>query len=122
MAAIPITYNLRSLMVRRTTSLMTAFGVALVVMVVVILLSFVSGLRARGHTDRARPVLSLLTHNDLQPHRAVPGEHQRGLQHELAHSVAPNLATSAQHEIQEPRTREQDRPHRRVIGQPRIVL
>src|SRR5229473_1732582 len=46
MAVIPITYNLRSLMVRRTTSLMTAFGVALVVMVVVILLSFVSGLRA----------------------------------------------------------------------------
>src|SRR6266481_7924781 len=46
MAVIPITYNLRSLLVRRTTSLMTAFGVALVVMVVVILLSFVSGLRA----------------------------------------------------------------------------
>ena len=46
MAVIPITYNLRSLMVRRTTSLMTSMGVALVVMVVVILLSFVSGLRA----------------------------------------------------------------------------
>jgi putative ABC transport system permease protein len=46
MAVIPITYNLRSLMVRRTTSLMTSLGVALVVMVVVILLSFVSGLRA----------------------------------------------------------------------------
>jgi putative ABC transport system permease protein len=45
MAAIPITYNIRSLMVRRTTSLMTALGIALVVMVVVILLSFVSGLR-----------------------------------------------------------------------------
>jgi putative ABC transport system permease protein len=45
MAAIPIAYNLRSLMVRRTTSLMTALGIALVVMVVVILLSFVSGLR-----------------------------------------------------------------------------
>src|SRR5208337_1828655 len=45
MAAIPITYNLRSLMVRRPTSLMTALGIALVVMVVVILLSFVSGLR-----------------------------------------------------------------------------
>jgi putative ABC transport system permease protein len=45
MAVIPITYNLRSLMVRRTTSLMTALGIALVVMVVVILLSFVSGLR-----------------------------------------------------------------------------
>jgi putative ABC transport system permease protein len=45
MAAIPIAYNVRSLMVRRTTSLLTALGIALVVMVVVILLSFVSGLR-----------------------------------------------------------------------------
>jgi putative ABC transport system permease protein len=45
MAVIPITYNLRSLLVRRTTSLMTALGIALVVMVVVILLSFVGGLR-----------------------------------------------------------------------------
>jgi putative ABC transport system permease protein len=45
MTVIPITYNLRSLMVRRTTSIMTALGVALVVMVVVILLSFVGGLR-----------------------------------------------------------------------------
>jgi putative ABC transport system permease protein len=45
MAVIPIAYNVRSLMVRRTTSLMTALGIALVVMVVVILLSFVTGLR-----------------------------------------------------------------------------
>jgi putative ABC transport system permease protein len=45
MAAIPITYNLRSLMVRRTTSSTTVLGIALVVMVMVILLSFVSGLR-----------------------------------------------------------------------------
>ncbi|MGH7925648.1 MAG: ABC transporter permease [Candidatus Binatus sp.] len=45
MAVIPITYNLRSLMVRSVTSLMTALGIALVVLVVVILLSFVSGLR-----------------------------------------------------------------------------
>jgi len=45
MAVIPITYNLRSLLVRRTSSLMTALGIAMVVMVVVILLSFVSGLR-----------------------------------------------------------------------------
>ncbi len=45
MAVIPITYNLRSLTVRRTTSVTTALGIALVVMVVVILLGFVSGLR-----------------------------------------------------------------------------
>lgn len=42
---IPLTYNLRSLMVRRTTSLMTAFGVGLVVMILVLLLSLVDGLR-----------------------------------------------------------------------------
>src|SRR5260370_6281456 len=46
MAVSPITYNLRSLMVRRTTSLMTVLGVALVVMVVVMLRGLVSGLRA----------------------------------------------------------------------------
>jgi putative ABC transport system permease protein len=42
---IPIKYNLRSLMVRRTTSAMTAMGVALVVMILFILLGFVAGLR-----------------------------------------------------------------------------
>ncbi len=43
---IPIRYNLRSLMVRRTTSLMTAAIVALVVMILFILLGFIEGLRA----------------------------------------------------------------------------
>ena len=43
---IPVRYNLRSLMVRRTTSLMTALGVALVVMTLFILLGLVAGLRA----------------------------------------------------------------------------
>lgn len=42
---IPVRYNLRSLMVRRTTSLMTALGVALVVMIVFILLGFTAGLQ-----------------------------------------------------------------------------
>ena len=42
---IPIRYNLRSLMVRRTTSLMTAMGVALVVMILVILSGLIAGLR-----------------------------------------------------------------------------
>jgi putative ABC transport system permease protein len=42
---IPIRYNVRSLMVRRTTSVMTALGVALVVMILVIMLGFVAGLR-----------------------------------------------------------------------------
>ncbi|MGA6972050.1 MAG: FtsX-like permease family protein [Candidatus Binatus sp.] len=43
---IPIRYNLRSLMVRRATSAMTASVVALVVMLLFILSGFVAGLRA----------------------------------------------------------------------------
>jgi putative ABC transport system permease protein len=43
---IPIRYNLRSLMVRRATSAMTAAVVALVVMILFILSGFVAGLRA----------------------------------------------------------------------------
>jgi putative ABC transport system permease protein len=44
-AVIPIRYNLRSLMVRRTTSAMTAIVVALVVMLLFILSGFVEGLK-----------------------------------------------------------------------------
>jgi putative ABC transport system permease protein len=43
---IPIRYSLRSLMARRATSLMTAAGVALVVMILFILLGFIAGLRS----------------------------------------------------------------------------
>ncbi|MGC1338768.1 MAG: hypothetical protein WA836_11660 [Candidatus Binataceae bacterium] len=43
---IPIRYNLRSLMVRRATSAMTALGIALVVMILFLLLGFVAGLRS----------------------------------------------------------------------------
>jgi putative ABC transport system permease protein len=43
---IPVRYNLRSLMVRRATSMMTASVVALVVMILFILSGFVAGLRA----------------------------------------------------------------------------
>jgi putative ABC transport system permease protein len=42
---IPLRYNIRSLLVRRTTSLMTALGVALVVMILLILSGFIAGLR-----------------------------------------------------------------------------
>jgi putative ABC transport system permease protein len=45
-ALIPIRYNLRSLMVRRATSVMTASVVALVVMILFILSGFIAGLRA----------------------------------------------------------------------------
>lgn len=42
---IPLRYNLRSVIERRTTSLMTALGVALVVMILLILLGFIAGLK-----------------------------------------------------------------------------
>lgn len=42
---IPLRYNVRSLLVRRTTSLMTAMGVALVVMLLFILSGFIAGMR-----------------------------------------------------------------------------
>jgi putative ABC transport system permease protein len=51
--AIPITYNLRNLVVRRTTTLMTALGIALTVAVLVADLALIEGLRtafqASGH-------------------------------------------------------------------------
>ena len=42
---IPMRYNIRSLLVRRTASIMTALGVALVVMILFILLGFIAGLQ-----------------------------------------------------------------------------
>lgn len=42
---IPFKYNVRSLMVRRASSVMTALGVGLVVMILFLLLGFVAGLR-----------------------------------------------------------------------------
>ncbi len=52
---IPLKYNVRSLAVRRTTSAMTALGVALVVMILFLLLGFVAGLRttflSASHAD-----------------------------------------------------------------------
>jgi putative ABC transport system permease protein len=42
---IPVRYNIRSLAVRRTASIMTAMGVALVVMILFVLLGFIAGLQ-----------------------------------------------------------------------------
>src|SRR5689334_25261515 len=51
--AIPIAYNLRNLVVRKTTTIMTALGIALTVAVLVADLALVEGLRtafkAAGH-------------------------------------------------------------------------
>src|SRR5580698_1267333 len=44
-AMIPIRYNLRSLMERRATSLMTVLGVGMVAMIFVILFGFIGGLQ-----------------------------------------------------------------------------
>src|SRR5690242_15254908 len=43
--AIPITYNLRNLVVRRTTTIMTALGIGLTVAVLISILALVNGLR-----------------------------------------------------------------------------
>jgi putative ABC transport system permease protein len=44
--AIPLAYNLRNLVVRKTTTLMTALGIALTVAVLLSILALVDGLRA----------------------------------------------------------------------------
>ncbi len=43
--AIPVAYNLRNLVVRKTTTLMTALGIALTVAVLLAVLALVNGLR-----------------------------------------------------------------------------
>src|SRR5579871_6424044 len=43
--AIPIAYNLRNLVVRKTTTLMTALGIALTVAVLLALMALLTGLR-----------------------------------------------------------------------------
>src|SRR5260370_20887842 len=48
--AVPITYNLRNLVVRKTTTLMTALGIGLTVAVLLAILALVSGLRAAFRT------------------------------------------------------------------------
>ena len=44
--AIPITYNIRNLIVRKTTTLMTGAGIALTVAVLLAVLGLLSGLQA----------------------------------------------------------------------------
>src|SRR6516164_4676508 len=47
---IPLTYNLRNLIVRRTTTIMTALGIALTVAVLLAVLALVAGLRTAFET------------------------------------------------------------------------
>ena len=51
--AIPVTYNLRNLVVRKTTTLMTALGIALTVAVLLAILALVGGLRTSLHLRAA---------------------------------------------------------------------
>lgn len=81
---IPIRYNLRSVLERRTTSLMTVMGVAMVSMIFVILFGFIGGLKqtilnaggqenwivlSRGVTDEGQ---SFITHDEIEVLRARP--------------------------------------------------
>ena len=49
--AIPIAYNLRNLVVRKTTTLMTALGIALTVAVLLAILAMMNGLRTTLNTS-----------------------------------------------------------------------
>ncbi|HEY1341739.1 MAG TPA: ABC transporter permease [Bryobacteraceae bacterium] len=58
--AIPLAYNLRNLVVRKTTTLMTALGIALTVAVLLAVLALVNGLRATlGTSGDPRHVIVL---------------------------------------------------------------
>src|SRR5215471_13901018 len=49
--AIPLSYNLRNLVVRKTTTIMTALGIALTVAVLLAVLAMVNGLRGTLSTS-----------------------------------------------------------------------
>jgi len=83
--AIPLSYNVRNLVVRKTTTLMTAAGIAMTVAVLLAVLGLVSGLeRAFASTSNPLHVLvmrkggnaeltSLLTQLQFQTVKAYPG-------------------------------------------------
>jgi putative ABC transport system permease protein len=56
---IPLSYNLRNLVVRKTTTLMTAAGIALTLAVLVSSLALVNGLRVNRKGARRTQMLSL---------------------------------------------------------------
>ena len=77
---IPLTYNLRNLMVRRTTTVMTALGMALTVVVLLAALALVDGLRAafRSSGD-ARNVLVLRKGSSSELSSAISQETYRDM-------------------------------------------
>ena len=93
---IPFTYNLRNLLVRKTTTLMTAIGIALTVAVLVADLALVEGLRAafkssanplqvvvmrKGSNAELTSVMPITAWNDLKLH---PGIQRNGAGDSLA--------------------------------------
>jgi len=60
--AIPVSYNLRNLMVRKTTTVMTALGIALTVAVLLAILALVNGLDSSLHST-ADPLHVLVLRN-----------------------------------------------------------
>ena len=77
---VPLTYNLRNLMVRRTTTVMTALGMALTVVVLLAALALVDGLRAafRSSGD-ARNVLVLRKGSSSELSSAISQETYRDM-------------------------------------------
>src|ERR1700756_5024344 len=71
--AIPLAYNLRNLIVRKTTTLMTALGIGLTVAVLLAILALVSGLRAAFRsTGNALHVLVLRKGSSTELNSGIP--------------------------------------------------
>ncbi len=94
--AIPLTYNLRNLVVRKTTTIMTALGIALTVAVLIAVLALVEGLQTafsvmgdprnvlvmrKGGTAELNSVVTRPTFEEL---KAVPGIARAADGHPLA--------------------------------------
>ena len=88
--AIPIAYNLRNLTVRRTTTLMTALGIALTVAVLLSVLALVSGLRTAFHsTSNPLHVLVLRKGGTAELNSAITRDVYQDLK------VKPGIAVSS---------------------------
>jgi putative ABC transport system permease protein len=88
--AIPLAYNLRNLAVRKTTTLMTALGIALTVSVLVAVLALVNGLRTAFHTT-ANPL------NVLVMRKGATAELSGGMQRSVFEDLKsqPGIARAA---------------------------
>jgi putative ABC transport system permease protein len=88
--AIPLAYNLRNLAVRKTTTLMTALGIALTVSVLVAVLALVNGLRTAFNTT-ANPL------NVLVMRKGATAELTGGMQRSVFEDLKskPGIARAA---------------------------